>query len=1339
MKDYQYFTSKTLLISVLLLLVGKLSGQVFSRVEVQTKLSGLKNTTGIAVADFDLDNDLDLFVVAKNDFNPSDPTTWSRLFRNNNNGTFEDVTLAAGFGNLHNYNEADPGWELGVKMGASWGDYDNDGFPDLFLTNYRSFQLFHNEGDGAFKDVTEAAGFPTVDLCYYFSALWWDLNNDGWLDIFVPDWLGCTRNKFYQNNGDGTFSEKTDQLGIAGTKEGSLMSIPIDANGDGLWDIYIANDFSENELFIQNPDHTFTDKAPEYLVDYDGNDMGMAIGDYDNNGAFDIYVTNISENRLMTPTGNGTYDNLAEAKNVFNTFWGWDTRFADFDLDGDEDLFVLNGYESDLVFYPVWKENFYFKNMLLEGQATFEDKSEEAGVRENGNSISMATFDYDHDGDLDVLVSNTDAAPFFYENKMTDGNPANEPHWTKIRLEGTVSNRDGLGSYVTVCADGNVQHRLYYGAGFMSQSLQPVHFGLGNASQIDSLKIKWPSGLEEVHYNLPVGKTIHVIENQSITVNEFTHEKVYGCTDPNSCSYDPSATVDDGSCTYLPTPQITGETNVGFLQTKNYSCTGSPGSTYHWSVSNGEILEGQGTPNVTVNWHLAKTAAISVREFNTCASELTEAAITLNGKDVLEEHSVARLWNEALLHAIRHDLARPTVHARNLFHTSVAMFDAWAIYDTQAHPYLIGKKVGNFTSHFESFEPNEPVQTAVEKSISYAAYHLLSHRFANSPGHESSQAIFDCLLKELGYDKNFTSTDFTSGDAAALGNFIAETIINFGLLDSSNEQYDYANLHYLPVNPALLIDFPGNPSLLDPNRWQPLTLETFIDQSGNLIGEDTPDFLSPEWGDVVPFSLNENDRTSYQRWGNGYQVFHDPGPPPFLNTNDSTPESEAYKWGFSLVSVWASHLDASDGVVWDISPNAIGNIPFEKLPTHFSQHPDFYDLLEGGDISEGWRVNPATGQPYEPQLVPRGDYGRVLAEFWADGPDSETPPGHWFTILNYVNDHPFLVKKLGGKGPVLDPLEWDVKAYFILGGTMHDAAISAWGIKGWYDYIRPVSAIRYMAEQGQSSDPSLPNFSPAGIPLMDGYIEMVNAGDELAGDNGEHIGKIKLYTWKGHNFIGNPETDVAGVGWILAEDWMPYQRPSFVTPPFAGYVSGHSTYSRAAAEVMSMLTGDAYFPGGMGEFVARKNEFLVFEDGPSQDVVLQWATYRDASDQCSLSRIWGGIHPPADDIPGRRIGAAIGKEAFAFALPYFYSENNADEENHTLVFPNPVGAFSTITLTETTEDMDFQLVNMQGQQLPISAVEFNPDFRCTTLTFSDLAAGVYVVYSGNKSWKVVVQ
>ncbi|MEM6964281.1 MAG: FG-GAP-like repeat-containing protein [Bacteroidota bacterium] len=1313
------------------------SGQIFERIETSTQLDFLSHTTGVAIADYDNDNDLDIFVVAKFDLSPIAPTTWSRLFSNNNDGTFEDVTQEAGFANLHNYDIPDPGWKNGVKIGASWGDYDNDGYPDLFLTNYHSFQLFHNEGNGRFEEVTAAAGFPTTDTCYNYTALWWDWDRDGYLDIFVPNWLGCTRNKFYHNNGDGTFTEKAEALNLTGTKEGSLMSVPIDANNDGLWDIYIANDFGKNELFIQNTDHTFTDMAPEYQADYLGNDMGIAIGDYDNDGAFDIYVSNISKNRLLTPSGNDTYLNLAEEKNVLNTYWGWDTRFADFDLDGDEDLFVLNGYENDVALYTVLKENFYFKNMYREGQETFLDHSEASQVHEFSNSLSMGVFDYDHDGDLDILVSNTNDSPFFYENKTTQDGAPNEPHWANINLEGTVSNRDGLGSQLKLWSGGHLQHRLYYGAGFLSQSLQAVHFGLGEATMIDSLEILWNSGINEKFYNLPADQHFHFVEGQGYTILNIGHEKIYGCTDPNACSYDVNATFDDGSCTYLPAPQITGNVESGYLSTEIYSCANNAGSSFHWSVEHGVILSGQGTATITVKWELEKKGKVSVKETGTCESDISSLEVDLSYAKMDDQYSVARLWNEALLLAIRNDFARPTVHARNLFHTSVAMYDAWAVFDEAARTFLLGKNVHGFQSEFLGFTTDVAIEEAKKMSISYAAYRLLHSRFSNSPGYAESRAIFNELFAELGYDKNNTSTDYTSGDPATLGNYIAQVMISFGRQDGANELSEYANTHYETLNAPLITNNAGNPNLQYPNNWQPLALETFIDQAGNLITGSTPDFLSPEWGNVVPFSLKENTQTTYARMGNTYQVFHDPGTPPLLDTLVVNESSEQYQWGFALVSVWGAHLSPQDNVMWDISPKSIGNVAFSDLPRDFGDYPNFYKKIEGGDIGQGRSINPITNEPYPTQLVPRGDYARVLAEFWADGPDSETPPGHWFVLLNKVSDHPLTVKKLGGKGRTLPSLEWDVKSYFILGGTMHDAAIAAWSVKGCYDYIRPISAIRYMADRGQSSDPSLPNFAAGGIPLLDGYIEVVAAGDELAGINNEHVGKIKLYTWRGPTLIFDPATDEAGVGWILAENWMPYQRPSFVTPPFAGYVSGHSTYSRAAAEVMTMLTGDEYFPGGVGEFIAYKNEFLVFEEGPSQDVILQWATYRDASDQCSLSRIWGGIHPPADDIPGRLIGEKVGKDAFAFAIPYFSSEVPV-EDLPMLVYPNPVLPNDVLTLENTTSEMELRIVDIQGKTVPFTVIEQDDIFRRTTLQLGNVTSGVYVVSADDRSWKVVV-
>ena len=617
--------------------------------------------------------------------------------------------------------------------------------------------------------------------------------------------------------------------------------------------------------------------------------------------------------------------------------------------------------------------------------------------------------------------------------------------------------------------------------------------------------------------------------------------------------------------------------------------------------------------------------------------------------------SVARKWNEVLLDAIRNDYARPTVHARNLFHISAAMYDAWASVSSPEEPFLFGKTVASYTCAANPVPTPSNLTAFQEEAISFAAYRIIRHRFSGSPGAVGIATAADNLMIALGYNLADESIDYSHGSAAALGNYIASCYLAFGLQDGSNEINDYANLFYEPVNPNIEPENPGNPGIIDLNRWQAIALTLFIDQAGNPI-TGAPEFLSPEWGSVVPFALTDADKTILSTPDGDYSVYYDPGQPPQIEDPTAAgKEFNEYKWNFALVAVWSSHLDQNDGVMIDISPASIGNV--QTLPTSFEDYDAFYNLLQGGDGATGYSRNPKTGLPYKQQFVPRGDYGRVLAEFWADGPDSETPPGHWFVLLNSVNDHPAFRKRWQGNGEILPNLEWDIKSYFAMGGTMHDAAVAAWGIKGYYDYIRPVSAIRAMADRGQSSDDTLASYHVDGIPLIENHIELVTAGDSLAGTDNVNVGKIKILSWKGPAYVIDPDLDQAGVDWILAENWWPYQRPTFVTPPFAGYISGHSTYSRAAALLMGAMTGDEYFPGGKSGFEVNKNEFLVFEEGPSVDMTLEWATYIDASDQCSLSRIWGGIHPPADDIPGRLIGEKIGPAAFALANSYFEGSN----------------------------------------------------------------------------------
>lgn len=703
---------------------------------------------------------------------------------------------------------------------------------------------------------------------------------------------------------------------------------------------------------------------------------------------------------------------------------------------------------------------------------------------------------------------------------------------------------------------------------------------------------------------------------------------------------------------------------------------------------------------------------------------------------LFSQHSVAREWNEELLNGIRNDFARPTVHARNLFHHSVMMYDIWAAYDSKAETFLLGKTIGDYECLFEGVDiPESPaeIKSARIKAISFAMYRLINYRFRFSPGYLNIKSRIDNLMAKLGYDPRNVDTNYKeNSDPAAFGNYVAKCMIEFGLQDGSNEQGDYANISYRPVNAPLVMAFPGNLNIQNPNRWQPLTLDVFIDQAGNVIPFNTPPFLGAEWGQVVPFALSEDDLKIYNRNGFDYWVYHDPGRPPQLAFGDDDANlPDEYKWGFSMVAIWSSHLDPTDGVMWDISPNSLGNST--ALPKKVENYRQYYNTIDGGGPSQGRRVNPHTGQPYEVEMVPRGDYARVLAEFWADGPDSETPPGHWFTILNDILDNPEFSYKFEGKGEELDTLEYEVKAYFALGGAMHDCAITAWGIKGWYDYLRPVSAIRYMADKGQSTSPDLPNYHPDGIPLVENYIELVTEDDPIAKENVFDIGKIKIYAWRGPDYINDPKTDDAGVGWILAENWWPYQRPSFVTPPFAGYVSGHSTYSRAAAEVLTLLTGDEYFPGGMGVFDIKKNDFLVFEEGPSIDMELQWATYRDASDQTSLSRIWGGIHPPADDIPGRKIGIDLGLEAYAKARSYFGDSGTTATEDLDVVYdafsmyPNPNRGTGSLNIEKKEKDTkisQIRITNTTGAVLRNYAIQ---DISESRIQLPPLIDGMYFV------------
>ncbi len=574
------------------------------------------------------------------------------------------------------------------------------------------------------------------------------------------------------------------------------------------------------------------------------------------------------------------------------------------------------------------------------------------------------------------------------------------------------------------------------------------------------------------------------------------------------------------------------------------------------------------------------------------------------------EWSVARRWDEALLDAVRRDLPAPTVHARNLFHVSAAMWDAWAAYDPTAQGYFVVEK-----------HSADDVSAARDEAMSYAAYRLLTARYIKASGADLSLSEFADLMDALCFPLDVTTT--TGDTPAALGNRIAETILALGRTDGAKETSGSVDPEYRPVNPPLVVAESGT-VMVDPNRWQPLQIENMVSQNGILLASGVQAFVGSHWGYVASFGLPPAG-------ADGTPL--DPGPPPMLG--DPATDEELKRDVVEIIRD-SSRLDPADGVMIDISPGARGGNSL------------------GTNDGTGHPLNPTTGQPYEQDLVNQADFGRVMAEFWADGPNSETPPGHWNVLANLVSDELAPDLRIGGGGPVVDRLEWDVKLYFAVNGAVHDAAVAAWGLKGHYDSARPISLIRYMGELGQSSDPSLPSYDTEGLPLVPGLVELITPETTAPGQRhaalAGHEGEIAVRAWTGTP--ADPNTQTAGVAWIRAVDWVPYQLPTFVTPSFAGYISGHSTFSRAAAEVLVGFTGSEYFPGGMSGYTIKADS-LKFEKGPTEDIRLEWATYYDAADQAGQSRLWGGIHIAADDLTGRKVGAECGRTAWALAQRYF--------------------------------------------------------------------------------------
>ena len=494
---------------------------------------------GVALFDYDNDGLLDIYFVNSLtvDMVKSGGKTRSALYRNNGDGTFTDVTDKAGVG--------DVGW----GMGAVVGDYDNDGFDDLYVTCLGKNHLFHNNGDGTFTDVTDRAGVG--DPRWSTGAAFFDYDGDGRLDLFVSNYVDFDINHLpefgkgrtcqykgvpvqcgprglpgagdtlYHNNGDGTFTDVSKKAGVS-DPEGyyGLGVIASDFDDDGLMDFYVANDSTPNFLYHNNGDGTFKEIGftSGTAVNDNGSEqgsMGVTLGDYDHDGRLDLFVTNFADeyNTLYHADAKNSFTDVsykAKVAEVSLPFVGWGTKFFDYDNDGWVDLFVANGHV-----YPQL-ENYRQRKLVHHNNrdGTFTEVGEQLGpaLAEKRVGRGVAFGDIDNDGDVDLVVGDLDGPPQLLRN---DG--GNQNNSVLIKTVGTRSNRDGIGARVKVVSgDLSQVDEVRSGGSYLSQSDLRLHFGLERRTKIDLIEVRWPSGAVDRVTNAGAGKILTIKEGQGL-------------------------------------------------------------------------------------------------------------------------------------------------------------------------------------------------------------------------------------------------------------------------------------------------------------------------------------------------------------------------------------------------------------------------------------------------------------------------------------------------------------------------------------------------------------------------------------------------------------------------------------------------------------------------------------------------------------------------------------------------------------------------------------------------------------------------------------------------------
>jgi hypothetical protein len=493
--------------------------------------------SGLAWGDYDNDGFPDLYVVNQPSQFGSDRKdgAGNRLYHNNGNGTFTDVTESAHL-ELHHFG-----------MGAYWGDYDNDGHLDLFVTGVGGCYLYHNEGNGRFRNVTQQSGVH--DPLWSTGAVWVDFDNDGWLDLYVVHYVDYPvdishlrfaaenqygvvvpaslnprsfrpqPNRLLRNNRDGTFTDVTHRAGVADPEGRSLAVAAADFNQDGWPELYVGNDLSMNRFFVNQKNGRFSDQSAQTLTAENKGSMGIAVSDFDADGHLDFFVSHwLSQGDSLYQNMQSVSDRMifADAAEFTNLAYislpmvGWGCAFLDYDNDGLMDLAVVNGNtledaQDHALLVPQKPFLFHFDGSQYENVLSAVAPQLDRPL----NARGLAAADYDNDGDIDLAISCNRGALVLLR---ADG--AEQRNWIKVSLEGTKSNRQGIGALVRVSAGGRTYLQTLGSQGsYLSQHATPLHFGLGRAATVDRVEVSWPSGRRQSVDHPAIRQRLHLKED----------------------------------------------------------------------------------------------------------------------------------------------------------------------------------------------------------------------------------------------------------------------------------------------------------------------------------------------------------------------------------------------------------------------------------------------------------------------------------------------------------------------------------------------------------------------------------------------------------------------------------------------------------------------------------------------------------------------------------------------------------------------------------------------------------------------------------------------------------